>query len=146
MEIEVIDSAGAGRIIHEQWPLTAVTLILLGGDRFTCCDEWVVIKVDDHPAAIASIAPEGEQHDGQPSIVGVYVRPGYRRRGYGRAVFRAAIQRCLERGLTPIRVDVLSTAMRHVLLSVLAEFEDPGILRVTDFHGCLDPVVAAEGT
>lgn len=86
--------------------------ILFGGDCGACCDEAAVIREDGDIVALASIAPEGEMAEGDPSIVGLYVVPERRRQGLGAAVLTAAIARCALRGLSlPVRVDLCSSAI-----------------------------------
>lgn len=93
----------------------AMTIIcLFGGDRLYCCDEAVVAEENGKIVSIASIAPEGEQRDGRPTIVGLYTLDDYRRQGIGIKVMQAAIERCVARGLTPIHVDIMSTGAKHL--------------------------------
>lgn len=87
--------------------------ILFSGDRFTCCDEAVVAYENKVFVGIATIAPQGEYHDGTPDIVGLYVSPGFRNQGGGLQILTAAIERCLERGLpVPIRITAISSNVR----------------------------------
>lgn len=114
-------------IAHEelvQWHIKMLTgdahvsltiICLFGGDRLSCCDEAVVAEENGQIVSVASIAPEGEQNDGRPTIVGLYTLAAYRKKGYGLAAMTAAIERMVERGLTPIHVDVLSTGAKHLI-------------------------------
>lgn len=113
------------------WPPSPLIAILFGGDRWSCVDEAVVAEEDGRMIGLASIAPEGEMNSGQPTIVGVYVEPAARGRGIGRQVFLAAIDRCIERELVPVRVDCISTGMAALIVAVLPE--RPGVL---DVHEC----------
>lgn len=65
--------------------------ILFVGDRFHCCDEGIGIFVEGELAGIITIAPEGEQESGEPTIVGLYVAPEYRNRAHARG--RGAVPR-----------------------------------------------------
>jgi len=82
--------------------------ILFGGDRATCCDEAIIIEVNDRVVSIVSLAPKGEQDSGEPTIVGLYTVPAFRKKGYGQLVLEAAIQRMSERGFRNVRIDALS--------------------------------------
>lgn len=52
---------------------------------------------------------------GEPTIVAVYVRHEYRSRGYGNELLIAAINRCRERGLVPVRIDVMTTPVKKII-------------------------------
>jgi GNAT superfamily N-acetyltransferase len=82
-------------------------VMVIGGERAWVCDE-AIVYAEDPLIGIATIAPEGEGGSGQPTIVGIYVRPADRKHGYGTALLAAAIRRCLERGFDNIRVDTLT--------------------------------------
>jgi ribosomal protein S18 acetylase RimI-like enzyme len=90
-------------------PQLMISIIVLTGDRITCCDEAIVFD-DDPQRGIAIIASEGEEQSGQSTIVGVYVRPADRRKGHGAELLSAAVRRCIARGFDNIRVDVMSRA------------------------------------
>ncbi len=111
--------------------------MLLAGDRLSCCDEAAVWEEEDGKIiGAATIAPKGEQMSGEPTIVGIYVVPGRRREGIGRKLLIAAIERCRERGLVPVRVDILSTAARQTIAGLLAEYARA--LRVIDLGSPMD--------
>src|SRR3989344_9209087 len=69
------------RKLHEK-PSAAIGL-LLSGDRISCCDEGVVMQEGENVIGVATIAPEGEEQSGQPTIVALYVSKEYRGKGYG---------------------------------------------------------------
>lgn len=73
--------------------------ILFGGDRIACCDEAILVVINSVIIGAATIAPKGESCEDGPEIVGVFVRPEYRRQGIGKKLINLAIDRCLERGL-----------------------------------------------
>lgn len=102
--------------------------LIFCGDRLACCDEAVVLKIDGEIVAAATISPEGENADGQPTIVGVYVLPQFRGKGLGRQVLEAAIHRCAERNLIPFRIDIDSTGMHCLVTKLPAEFRDQMIV------------------
>ncbi len=120
----------------ESLPPSFVVGMLLAGDRLSCCDEAAVWEEKGKIVGAATIAPEGEQMSGEPTIVGVYVLPKFRRRGIGRKLMIAAIDRCRERGLVPVRVDILSTAARQTIAGL--PFECREALRVVDLGSPMD--------
>ena len=89
--------------------------ILFAGDRWSCIDEVVTAKVEDEIVGIATIAPEGEQMSGQPTIVALYVFSEHRRGGVGCQLLEAAIDRMLQRGLEPIRIDALHSGVLRMI-------------------------------
>lgn len=110
--------------------------LLFGGDRLTCCDEAVALKDQGVILCLATIAPKGEELSGQPTIVALYTLPEYRRHGYGRLVFVAAINRCRERGFKKVRVDVLSAHVMKIIESL--DKEDRDYLDVHDGGSIMD--------
>ncbi|MBI2551444.1 GNAT family N-acetyltransferase [Candidatus Uhrbacteria bacterium] len=91
------------------------TMILFGGDRLTCCDEFLAAFDGQEIVALASIAPWGEEGEGTPTIVGLYVLYERRGQGIGSILFEATVKRCVERGFEKIRVDLMSAGMAHVV-------------------------------
>jgi GNAT superfamily N-acetyltransferase len=115
----------------------AMTIVcLFGGDRLSCCDEAMCVEVDGQIVSLASIAPEDEMREGQPTIVGLYTIASHRRKGYGLAAMKAAIERMVERGLMPIRVDVLSTGAARTLAKLPAELRQH--LKVNEMGTLMD--------
>ncbi len=104
--------------------------MLFVGDRASCCDEAAVVEVEDGLlVALASIAPNGEQESGEPTIVGLYTLPPFRGHGFGKAALEAAIVRCLERGFTKIRIDALTPGSVKTIQSL-----SESSLAVLDVH------------
>lgn len=93
-----------------QDPLAFMAVTALGGDRHVCCDEVVVAYDDDVLVGAATIAPKGESGAEMPEIVGLFVLESHRRRGVGRELVLRAVEHCRERGLVPVRVNLLSKA------------------------------------
>lgn len=98
--------------------------ILLGGDRIACCDEGVIMQEGDSLVGVATIAPYGEENSGQPTIVGLYVVPEYRSKGYGKQILQKAIERCLERGFEKIRMDVMSSDATEIIKKLPKEIQE----------------------
>lgn len=121
---------GQVRWVDEEIPHGFLQAILFGGDRLSCVDEAVAIENNDTVVGIATIAPEGEQMSGEPTIVGLYVRPEHRGKGAGMALLLAAIDRCRERGLVPVRVDALTTPVLRIAEKLPEEYRRD--LRVSD--------------
>lgn len=80
------------------------TLIILTGDRISCCTELIaahaVTTIGDETrqriAGLCSLAPDGEQASGTPTIVAVAVRPDFRQAGIGRELLIRGIARLRE--------------------------------------------------
>jgi GNAT superfamily N-acetyltransferase len=117
-----------------QWtralPKNLAFVTLFVGDRLSCVDEGVALEVDGEVVGLATIAPKGEMMSEEPTIVALYVRHEFRRHGYGRDLMIAAIDRCRERGLVPVRVDLLSTPAQKIVENLPEEYRQD--LRVFD--------------
>lgn len=85
---------------------------------------------------VATIAPEGEEQSGQPTIVGLYVAPEYRSKGYGSQILQKAIERCLERGFENIRMDVMSSNATKIIKKLPKEIQEK--LDVHDLGNLMD--------
>lgn len=81
--------------------------VLFSGDRYLCIDEGIALSEGEELIALATIAPDGEMMSGIPTIVGIWVNPGYRCLGYGLAITQKVIERCIERGFETVRLDAL---------------------------------------
>lgn len=114
----------------------AIMGTLLSGDRITCCDEVVAGFVDGRIVGVCTIAPEGEEGSGQPTIVAFYTHPDHRKRGYGRQIVEATVRRCLERGFQKIRVDTLSTYAKRICEQLPQELK--AALDVHDLGSSMD--------
>lgn len=90
---------------------------LLGGDRLSCTDEAVAImdKQSEKIVGVATIAPEGEECSGQPTIVGEFVLPEFRGKGLGKELFIKTLERCKERGFENVRVDIMSGKIAKIV-------------------------------
>lgn len=117
--------------LHQSGEFSFKVATLLGGDRLSCCDEAVAVQVGSEIAGVATIAPQGEQLSGQPTIVGLYVRPAFRQQGLGKQLMKAVVKRCVSRGFTHIRVDVMSEYAMKTIQALPQELK--GVL---DIHDC----------
>lgn len=120
--------------LHER-PNMAIG-ILLAGDRMSCCDEGVIMQEKENLIGVATIAPEEEEQSGQPTIVGLYVAPEYRSKGYGSQILQKAIERCLERGFENIRMDVMSSNATKIIKKLPKEIQEK--LDVHDLGNLMD--------
>jgi ribosomal protein S18 acetylase RimI-like enzyme len=99
-------------------------VILFLGDRYTCIDEGVAILDGDELIGLATIAAEGEQHSGEPTIVGLWVNPLYRRQGYGKKLLEDAITHCVnERLFDVIRVEAIVEAVLKIIASLPSDLQ-----------------------
>lgn len=119
METKLVSIGELHRHLQPFMPRMAL-VILMAGDRLSCCDEAVIALEGDDFLGAATIAPEGEQFSGEPTLVGLWVVPEHRGRGIGQALLEAAVRRMVTRGLTPIRVDALSSRIPR-LVALLPE-------------------------
>jgi len=110
------------RQLHEKPNI--IVGMLFGGDRISCCDEGVIAEQGSKLVGLATIAPEGEQMSGQPTIVGWYVIPEYRRKGIGSQILKRAVERCIERGFNKIRMDVMSSNARRIIKNLPDELKN----------------------
>ena len=116
-QIRLLTYKQVGRWVHktiDQQPSIVVPL-LLGGDRLACCDEAVAVTTWGRIRGVATISPSGEDYSGYPAIVGVYVLPTRRQRGYGQQLMEAALRRCQERGFIQVRIDVTSARLMRII-------------------------------
>ena len=109
---------------------------LLSGDRISCCDEILAAVEDEKIVTVATIAPQGEMREGQPTIVAIYTHPDFRRQGFGRVVTEAVVRRCIERGFHNIRVDVMSAHEMRIINSLPEDLRKE--LDVHDFGNVMD--------
>lgn len=116
-QIKVVPKADAAEWVHSLHsarPSMAVAL-LLGGDRWSCVDEVALATVDGEIVGIATIAPNGEMMDGQPTIVAIYVAHDHRQSGVGFELLEASVDYMLAKGLTPIRIDVMNSKVSRMI-------------------------------
>lgn len=120
-----------------------VVAILLGGDRMSCCDEAVaIIDENDVICGVATIAPNGEENSGEPTLVAIYVLPKFRRMRFAKVLFEKAVERFVERKLIPFRVDVLSQRVMQIIHSLPAETRS--LIKVVDMGSVMDPIADLE--
>ena len=89
--------------------------ILFGGSRLTCVDEVLAAYENDIFTGAVTLSPVGEMYNRKPSIVGLLVLKGWRRKGIGTKFMESAITRMRERGLTPVHIDLLSTNLKRLV-------------------------------
>lgn len=125
MKIEILtkdDEAVRGWIYETEAKVSPAAVgILFGGDRWNCVEEVICARDGEEFAGIVTIAPEGEQRSAEPTIVGLYVLPKFRRRTIGKILLETAIDHMLSEGLEPIRLDVLSRSALRIIERLPAE-------------------------
>ena len=146
--ITILTKSEAGALIFESGTFSPETTPaigqLFGGDRFSCIDEAVALEVDGEIVGLATIAPNGEQSSGQPTIVGVFVRHQFRGKRYAYPIMMAAIDRMRERGLSrPYLVDAMSSPMFRVCQGLPDEYRADLEVRDLSMSGMLDIVMLA---
>ena len=95
--------------------ITVPKAILFGGDRWRCVDEVAVARRQGELAGIATISYRGEQEDGKPTLVGVYVFPEHRLQGVGTKLTRAALARMLEQVSSDVHITLINSNFTKVL-------------------------------
>ncbi len=126
MNTKIVNAREAVGLLFETHPQVrqdAWFLILFSGDRLSCCDEAAIVEIDGKIIALATISPEGEMGEGTPTIVGLYTIRAYRQQGFGNTVLEGAVQRCLARGFSQIRVDAISPKALKTVRSLSNELQ-----------------------
>lgn len=117
MELQILPKAQVAEWVHRLHtarPSVALAT-LLAGDRWSCVTEVVAAKLADEIVGIATIAPNGEQMSGEPTIVAIYVLRECRGSGIGYQLLEAAVDYMLSKGLEPIRVDILHSKVSRMI-------------------------------
>lgn len=133
IEIEIIKLPHP---VMRQLPQNILTGMLFAGDRISCCTHAAVACDGSSLRGLATIAPDGEQFSGKPTIVGLYVFPQHRGRLIGKRLLVAAIDWMVGQQLTPIHVDAMSSSAAR-LIDLLPE-KQRSHLQVSDHFGILD--------
>lgn len=90
--------------------------ILLSGDRWFCVDTIIVEENEkDEIVGVATISERGEMKSGEPTIVAIYVLENYRRQGIGLNLLIQSIEYMIEKGLIPIRLDVINSQVNRLI-------------------------------
>lgn len=103
---------------------SAIQGLLFAGDRISCCDEAIALKRGNQVIGMATIAPKGEDLSGTPTVVGIFVQPEYRQKGFGTMIFQKTLERCFERGFSKIRIDVLSKQVMKMINKLPPEIKE----------------------
>lgn len=90
------------------WPITPMSAILFGGERFMWTTWGAMAKTGNLVIGLATVADEGEMGSGKPTLIGVMVLPDYRRRGIGTQLVRAVVDEARTRKLLPLLTECLS--------------------------------------
>lgn len=117
LEVKIISQENLANVI-DQIPLGMSRAALFGGDRYSCVDEGVALVDQEVLIGLATIAPEGEQLTGIPTIVGLWIKPQYRMQGNGKLLMKATVERCIERGFETVLVDGLVAPISKIVDSL----------------------------
>lgn len=116
VKIQIVSKAEAAEWVRSLHSKPSMALgILLAGDRWSCVTEVAVAMINDKIVGIATIAPDGEQMSGKPTIVAIYVLYEHRKAGVGYQLFETAVDYMLSKELEPIRVDVMNSKVLRMI-------------------------------
>jgi GNAT superfamily N-acetyltransferase len=123
--------------LHRKTPSLALGL-LLAGDRWQCVSEAVIARKGRKIVGIATIAPSGEEGSGKPTIVALYVLPGFRSKGIGSLLLKEAIDYMANRGWQPIYLDILNSKVFRLLEKLPEGLKTKIVVRDFTQGGALD--------
>ena len=89
--------------------------ILFGGDRLNCITHFVVAKIFWKIVGIVTIAREGENKSGIPTIIAIYVKKEWRRKGIGTKLFHQTIEYMIKEKMVPIEITVFTTPVSKII-------------------------------
>ena len=121
------------KVIREESPHAAA--ILFGGDRWSCVTDVVVAVLEDAPIGMATISEVGEQHDGHPCIVGIYIKKQLRGNGYGKKLMSATAEVGKAKCIAPLRCDLITIDAKNLIEALPNEIKKS--LEIRDFSSGL---------
>lgn len=92
--------------------------ILFAGDRQTCCDYFLHMYQGDELIGLSSFSLQGEMYNDTPEIVGVYILPKYRNKGYGKELIKKSIETFSSFTDKKISMDIITlydNTMLHII-------------------------------
>lgn len=92
--------------------------ILFAGDRQTCCDYFLHMYQGDELIGLSSFSLQGEMYNDTPEIVGVYILPKYRNKGYGKELIEKSIETFSSFTDKKISMDIITlydNTMLHII-------------------------------
>jgi hypothetical protein len=109
-----------------------VEATLFSGDRLSCCTLLYVAYYDYKPVGVLTFAPQGEQGNGQPTFVGVYISNKYRNNGIAKNILIFSIKKNInllkntnsDNNYNSIRIDCLTTSMFKAANSINLLFQN----------------------
>lgn len=113
---------------------------LLGGDRLSVCEEAVCAKKDGKTIGMITISHMGEGQTGNPSLVGMYVLPEFRKQGIGKDLLEQAIAQGRELGWENVQIDVLTGTMMSLVDQL--DDADKSFLRINDLRMGMDQMLS----
>ena len=117
LQIKIINKNTLNTILKD-WPVNATTALLFGGDRLWCIDWAVVAILDGVHIGLATVAEQGEEQSGIPTLVGLAVRGDYRRMGVGTQLVEAVIGEAERRELCPLLVEPVTVSGERFIRSI----------------------------
>lgn len=141
-EIRFVSPEKAADWVRSLKPSMAIGT-LLSGDRWSCVDKVALAIINQEIVGLATMAFQGEQMDGRPTIVAIYVQAEYRASGIGYQLLETAIDYMASKKMEPIHVDVLNTKVSRMISRLPAAKQQK--LNVFDqtMGGMLDAVLEA---
>ena len=115
-----------------------MNFILFGGSRLSCVDEVLAAYENGAFAGSVTLSPVGEMNNKKPSIIGLLVLKGWRRKGIGTKLMESAITRMRERGLTPVHIDILSMNARKLVEKLDDDFMKYLVINDQSEYDCID--------
>lgn len=112
--IPKVEAAEWVRSLHFTKP-SMVLGMLLAGDRWSCVDKVALATIDSKIVGIATIAPNGEEMSGEPTIVAIYVLREHRGSRIGYQLLEAAVDYMLSKGLVPIHIDAFNSKILRMI-------------------------------
>ena len=110
--------------------------ILFSGDRaIGCKHKFVVENNSGEVIGVATLAPEGEQCSGDPTLVGIMIHGAHRRQGYGTALLVHVIEFAIKNKLIPLRIDLSNPSMIDLVSKLPARCHEN-----TDFRDLTIPI------
>ncbi len=133
--------------LREELENGLMNAVLFGGSRLSCVDEVFAAYENGAFAGAVTLSPVGEMNTGNPSIIGLLVLKGSRRKGIGTKLMVSAITQMKERGLTPVHIDVLSTNARKLVEKLDDDFRKCLIINDQSAYGdCFDKLEGLDFT
>ena len=124
MEIKIVSRGEVAEFRSSVPHGTLAVGMLLAGDRWGCVQQVVAAYSGEKVVGIATIAPDGEQNSGEPTIVALYVMAKYRSQGVGAALLEVAVDWMISERMTPIRIDSFNSKVTRMVARLPEEKQE----------------------